>query len=30
VAQVTALPRQLGVQSPKVDFLEALDAGFRL
>jgi uncharacterized damage-inducible protein DinB len=28
--QVTALLRQLGVQPPKVDFLDALDAGFRL
>jgi len=26
--QVTALLRQLGVQPPKVDFLDALDAGF--
>jgi len=28
--QVTALLRQLGVQPPKVDFLDGLDAGFRL
>lgn len=27
--QVTALLRQLGVQPPKVDFLDAQDAGFR-
>ena len=27
--QVTALFRQLGVQPPKVDFLDACDAGFR-
>jgi uncharacterized damage-inducible protein DinB len=27
--QVTALLRQLGVQPPKVDFLDGLDAGFR-
>jgi uncharacterized damage-inducible protein DinB len=28
--QVTALLRQLDVQPPKVDFLDAVDAGFRL
>ena|SRR5579862_5932698 len=28
--QVTALLRQLGVQPPKVDFLDAQDAGFRI
>jgi uncharacterized damage-inducible protein DinB len=28
--QVTALLRQLDVQPPKVDFLDALDAGFRM
>jgi uncharacterized damage-inducible protein DinB len=27
--QVTALLRQLGAQPPKVDFLDAQDAGFR-
>jgi uncharacterized damage-inducible protein DinB len=27
--QVTSLLRQLGAQPPKVDFLDALDAGFR-
>jgi uncharacterized damage-inducible protein DinB len=27
--QVTALLRQLGIQPPKVDFLDGLDAGFR-
>jgi len=27
--QVTSLLRQLGTQPPKVDFLDALDAGFR-
>lgn len=27
--QVTALLRQLGVQPPKVDFLDGLDVGFR-
>jgi uncharacterized damage-inducible protein DinB len=26
--QVTSLLRQLGMQPPKVDFLDALDAGF--
>jgi uncharacterized damage-inducible protein DinB len=26
---VTALLRQLGAQPPKVDFLDALDTGFR-
>jgi uncharacterized damage-inducible protein DinB len=27
---VTALLRQLGVEPPKVDFLDAQDAGFRV